>query len=172
MSWQRDVAPDPHVQAVGNLRKIQVDVSHYRVVSVLIVLSDELVTENTLRSGEAIVEPVDIGEAEAPVEMIRLDRIRHFFNVESELIQLNGIGDLRVSRGGVCEPPAIRRADIESGIGPAVDLDVTGFPGISVGTAVEGLHQRRRGLIWLAYDGRAAVGPNRERIRRIGLGRG
>ena len=72
---QRDVAADADVHALGDVRDVEVEVVHHGVVAVLVVAGEELLREDALGGGVAIVLAPELGDAEAPVEVLGLDGV-------------------------------------------------------------------------------------------------
>ena len=70
--WLGNDTPDSDVQSLANLREIEIDVCRRHIEAVVIVILQQLVAEELARNHEAVVETVDRGDAEAPVESSRL----------------------------------------------------------------------------------------------------
>src|SRR3974377_2097774 len=83
---QRNIASDANVHSIGNLSPVQIHVSHHRVVTVLVVLCQQLLAEIALRGGKAVIQSVQLREAESPVEMVDLNRIGNALNVKRGLL--------------------------------------------------------------------------------------
>src|SRR5262249_5211578 len=123
---QRNIASDSHVQSIGDFWEIKVCVDHYGVESVGPVLCQKLVAENTHGGSEAIIQPINAGDAKPPVEMIFLNRVDKSLDIQCSLIELKGIWYLVISRRQIpigAEFSA-RGAYVEACVYPAVDLDL------------------------------------------------
>ena len=85
----------------------------------------QLVAENALHDRVAIVETIDIGDVEAPVDMVLLGGVGQAFDPENKLIELDPVGVDRI---------AGRRERLAGGAGigpdlpPAVKLDAAVLP--------------------------------------------
>src|ERR1700760_4326771 len=82
----RKKATDADVQA-GLDREIQVEIFEHRVKAVAAIEEEQLLTEVSLRCGEAVVVAVKRGEVIAPVEVAVLHRVRQTLEVNNRLIQ-------------------------------------------------------------------------------------
>src|ERR1700734_3032052 len=104
------------------MRDIEVQIIHHRVVTVGVVVLQQLLAEDAFGCRVAIVQAVDVGEAESPIEVIGLNRIRETLEIKSDLVELNGVGN-HVGGGFVVGIPAlVRRTGISPNIEPAVNL--------------------------------------------------
>src|SRR5580698_10285562 len=120
---QRNISTDADVHALCSMGNIEVDISHHRVVAVLVIAREKLLRKDTLGRRVTIVLSPDLSEAEAPVEVFSLDRVRKALDVENLLVRNNAIGIVVIRSRGIRVVSLIRRADIEPSIEPAIDLD-------------------------------------------------
>ena len=94
----------PQVQAVDNLRKVEIDVFQGGIKAILTVIVEQLAAEIPLCQREAIVRSNERGEMVAPVDMIALHGIRQALGVKDKLVQLKTIrvGVIRLRCIAVC----------------------------------------------------------------------
>ena len=67
------------------------------VVAISAVFRQQLVAENALHDRVAIVETIEIGDVEAPVDMILLGGVGQAFDPENKLIELDPVGVDRIT---------------------------------------------------------------------------
>jgi len=87
-----DDAADADIHAPENLRNVKIDIHHRHVEAVVVVVLEELIAEKAARNHESIIEPIDAGDTESPVDVTGLELVRHALDVENELILLEPIG--------------------------------------------------------------------------------
>jgi len=168
----RDVAAEPDHQPVQHLRNEDLAVGHRNVEAVVVVLVQQLAGEQSIRRGVAIVLTVDRRDAEAPVDVVFLNRIRQPLDVDDRLVELHRVGVVAIRRRRVATLDGVVR-EVAAGVDPAVDLDVVVIhPASDAGIAERG-HQRTvdRTRPRHAKAGRAAIGPFGEGIGRNALRR-
>src|SRR5580704_14220586 len=112
---ERNVAADADVHALRHLWKVEVRIHHHWIIAIFFVLTQQLLTEDAVRGGEAVVQAPQIGDAEAPIKMIGLHRVWLALYVDHFLIGLDGIGHLVVGRGEVAVLTIERRRRTEPG---------------------------------------------------------
>src|SRR5207244_9717042 len=87
----RNNATDAHIHSLENLRNVDVEVDHRHIEAVIVVVLEQLITEQSAGNHEAIIESVNAGDAKAPVDMVSLELVRYAFDVENKLILLETI---------------------------------------------------------------------------------
>src|SRR5438094_2531302 len=85
------IPPDVSGQTLRDIRKVKLAVEGRDVVAVGAVFRQQLIAENPLHDRVAIVEPIDVGDIEAPVDVILLRGIGQALDAENELIELDPI---------------------------------------------------------------------------------
>ncbi len=116
------------------MREVEVEVEHDGVVAVLVIEGEQLLREDTLGRGVTVILAPELGDAEAPVDVIGLNSVGEPLDVEDLLIRDDAIGIVVVGSGRVGTVALVGGADVEAAVEPAVDL----------GTAyvlVDGLHE-------------------------------
>ncbi len=126
----------------------------------------KLLAEVAFCGGEAIIKAVEIGESEAPVEMIGLDGVGSSFNVEGSLVYLKRVWHFGVSGGQITVRERAGSADVHTQIHPAINLDVGFLPPVTMGSGLQGSCQRVSSRVVIPDIDGAAHGPQCERIRR------
>ena len=71
---------------------VEVEVEHDGVVAVLVIAGEELLREDALGGGVAVVLALELGEAEAPVEVVGLDGVGQALDVEDLLVGVMRLG--------------------------------------------------------------------------------
>ena len=117
------------------MRDVEVEVKHYRVVAVLMVPCQKLLREISLRGGIPVILPIELREAESPVHMLSLHRVRQALDKKHLLIGRNPVRIVVVSSGGIRAIPFVRGADVESTVKPSIGL-------YTAAVSVDRLHQR------------------------------
>src|SRR6266852_4843605 len=84
-------SPDPYVHALRNLGKVKLAIERRHIVAIRAVLAQQLIAEDSLHDGVAIIEAIDVGDIESPVDAIPLRRIREPLDAENELIELDPV---------------------------------------------------------------------------------
>jgi hypothetical protein len=72
---QRDVSPDADIGSLGYMWDIEVQIVHHRVITVGVVVFQQLLAEDSHGGGVAVVEAVEVGKAEPPIEVVGLNSI-------------------------------------------------------------------------------------------------
>jgi hypothetical protein len=134
---------------VGN---IEIHIVHHRIVAVSIVTLQQLLAEDALGRGVTIVQAIQVRETESPIEVIRLYRIRQAFDVEGNLVKLEGVRDHVIGGFVVGVPALVRGAGVTTDIEPAVNLD-------AAFVLVDRLHQAVSAVIRSTDHNRAAHRP-------------
>src|SRR5436190_18688594 len=131
-------ATDTYIHSPENLRNVDVEIDHRHIEPVIVVVLEQLIAEEAARDHEAVIESVNAGDTEAPSDVIRLEFVRHAFDVENELIFLESVWSQIVDEWKIRVRPArcIRRSAYVPGkIFPAIDLDVALFHASPFGPA-------------------------------------
>ena len=154
---KRNVTAHAQDHSFRHVREIQINIGHHGVPPVLLaegsvwLHSQQLLAEDSLGGRKTIIPSIQAREPEPPVEMVRLNGVGSAFDISHELIELYGIGDLRVSRWRVCILAAdllSTTAEIHSRVRPTIDLDVRLLPPIAVRAVLQGRGQRiGRGIV-------------------------
>ena len=92
----------------------------------------QLLAEIAFGGGEAVIEAIEIGEAEAPIEVVGLNGIGSALDIERGLIELKGVGHFGVGRRQIAVGARAGSADIHADIHPAIDLNVGLFPPVAM----------------------------------------
>ncbi len=169
---QRDVAPQAHIGAAGaDPRDERFHPHHREVVAVDIVVCQQLITIDAVRSGVAVIRAVNRRQAETPVDVILLHRVRHPLEVQHELVELQGV---RVVVVGCRRVSAERRpagAEIAARIDPAVELNIRFSHGLAQPGIGDADHQRAIHGCGARHTQvlRAAIGPLSKGHGRGGL---
>src|ERR1019366_6385885 len=151
------------------MRNVEIHIRHNRIESVQGILPQQLVAENSFGCGEPVVFPIDAGQTETPVEMVRLYCVGYSLEVQCRLIEGDRVGFYEVSGGRIRKSWFVRAADIEAKVDPPIDLDLAGLPPFAMWTISKRGHQRRQHCVWLPDHRRAAIWPHSEWKRRIGF---
>src|SRR6266567_4756510 len=86
-----DDATDPHIHSLENLRDVKIDIYHRHIEAVVIILLEELIAKQSARNHEPIVESIDAGDAESPIDVIGLELVRHALDIKNELVLLEPV---------------------------------------------------------------------------------
>ena len=136
-------ATDAHIHSPENLRNVDVEVDHRHIEAVIVVLLEQLITEQSAGNHEAIIESVNAGDAKAPVDMVCLEFVRHSFDVENELILLETIRPQIVDEWKIRVRPAFcirRSAHVPGKVFPPVNLDPALLPCFAIRSGVNRFH--------------------------------
>jgi hypothetical protein len=79
--------------------EVEVEVVHDGVVAVFVIFDEELVGEDAFGGGVAIVLSVELGDAEAPVEVLGLNGVGEALDVEDLLVGNDLVGGVVVGGG-------------------------------------------------------------------------
>ncbi len=136
-------ATDAHIHSLENLRNVDVEVDHRRIEAVIVVVLEQLITEQSAGNHEAIIESVNAGDAKAPVDMVCLEFVRHAFDVENELILLETIRPQIVDEWKIRVRPAFcirRSAHVPGKVFPPVNLDQALLPCFAIRSGLNRFH--------------------------------
>jgi hypothetical protein len=137
VDW-RDVPADAEDHPLGDVREINVQIELKRVITVQVIVLEQLVAEPALGRGVSIVDAVQVRHLEAPVHVIGLVRIG--LPLEDE----DCLGQLQLVRHDIVDHRDVRiagRAEGDRRIGPAVDLQPAVLPELAGGSVLQGLGQ-------------------------------
>ncbi len=163
----RDEAPDAHHQPFRDLREERFAVEHREVHAVGLVLAQQLVAQQPVGRGVAVVRAVDGGDAHAPVHVVLLDGIGQAFQVDDGLVELRRVGRVVVRGRRVAARLRLAGAEVGAGVHPAVDLQVVVAHPLAEGGIGQRGHQG-------AVDRRGTRDAERRRaaVRPLGEGHG
>ena len=69
---QRDIPSDADIRSLAYMWDIQVQIIHHRIVAVGVVVVEQLLAEDPFGCGIAVIETIEVGEAESPIDVIGL----------------------------------------------------------------------------------------------------
>ena len=136
-------SPNPEIHSLKNLRNVKIDINHRHIKAVIVVVLEQLVAEKSARNHETIIKSVNAGDAKTPIDVIGLEFIRNALDVENELVLLYTVRAQIVNQRKIRVRSAGRvrgRADVPGKIFPAIDLNFTSPPCVSVGPGINRFH--------------------------------
>ena len=89
---QRDISPHPDIRSKAYMRIYRSQVVHDRVIAIDIIALEQLLAEDPLGRCVAVIQAIQVGKPEPPIEMVPLNGIRQTFEVERDLVELNRVG--------------------------------------------------------------------------------
>lgn len=103
VDW-RDVSSDAEDHPLSNVGEVEVEVELERVISIEVVVLEQLIAQPALGRGVAVVHAEEVGDLEAPIHVVGLVR------VGLPLEDQNALGELEAVRNDVVDFGDIRVA--------------------------------------------------------------